>query len=235
MAIDLWNEDDSFGGVGPEFEPDFLFTDRQMALKADLIELSRTTLRPNALESDENYLFPRKNFQALAELGILGLNVPESLGGMGENHVATSMVVETIAEIYREKMVLDGKADASGRPRLPLATFVLMHFRRKFGDTRTVKKKYKAFLLGVVQRLEGTAATHGVEEDETALQWITLFAQLCSIDTASGRLAALPPRGAVDDDAATLWAVVVPQRTAPGDAPAAQIGRLLRLARSFGG
>ncbi|KAH8069324.1 hypothetical protein JL721_6147 [Aureococcus anophagefferens] len=103
------------------------------------------------------------------------------------------MVVETIAEIYREKMVLDGKADASGRPRLPLATFVLMHFRRKFGDKRTVKKKYKAFLLGVVQRLEGTASTHGVEEDETALQWITLFAQLCSIDTASGRLAALPP------------------------------------------
>ena len=90
-------------------------------------------------------------------------------------------------------VVMDGKADASGRPRLPLATFVLMHFRRKFGDKRTVKKKYKAFLLGVVQRLEGTAATHGVEEDEYALQWITLFAQLCSIDTASGRLAALPP------------------------------------------
>ena len=52
---------------------------------------------------------------------------------------------------------------------------------------------------------------------------------------AARRLAALPPRGAVDDDAATLWAVVVPQRTTPGDAPAAQIGRLLRLARSFGG
>ena len=97
MAIDLWNEDGSFGGVGPEFEPEFMFTDRQKALQADLIELARTTLRPNAIESDEEYLFPRKNFQALAELGILGLNVPESLGGMGENHVATSMVVETIA------------------------------------------------------------------------------------------------------------------------------------------
>ena len=52
---------------------------------------------------------------------------------------------------------------------------------------------------------------------------------------AARRLAALPPRGAAKDDAATLWAVVVPQRTTPGDAPAAQIGRLLRLARSFGG
>ena len=52
---------------------------------------------------------------------------------------------------------------------------------------------------------------------------------------AARRLAALPPRGDAKDDAATLWAVVVPQRTTPGDAPAAQIGRLLRLARSFGG
>ena len=97
MAIDLWNEDGSFGGIGPEFEPDWLFTDRQKALQADLIELSRTTLRPNAIESDEGYIFPRKNFEALAELGVLSLNVPQSLGGMGENHVATAMVVETIA------------------------------------------------------------------------------------------------------------------------------------------
>ena len=42
---------------------------------------------------------------------------------------------------------------------------------------------------------------------------------------AARRLAALPPRGAAEDDAATLWAVVVP-RTTPGDAPAALIGRL---------
>ena len=53
---------------------------------------------------------------------------------------------------------------------------------------------------------------------------------------AARRLAALPPRGAAKDDAASLWAVVVPRRPVDaGDAPAAQIGRLLRLARGFGG
>ena len=39
----------------------------------------------------------RKNFEALAENGLLGLLVPKELGGMGENHVAAAMVAETIA------------------------------------------------------------------------------------------------------------------------------------------
>lgn len=33
----------------------------------------------------------------LAELRLLGLQVPEELGGRGENHVCVSMVAETIA------------------------------------------------------------------------------------------------------------------------------------------
>ena len=59
---------------------------------------------------------------------------------------------------------------------------------------------------------------------------------------ATRRLAVLPPRGDAKDDAATLWAVVLPARPRfeepeepVVDPPTAQIGRLLRLARSFGG
>ena len=49
------------------------------------------------MESDKKLLFPRKNFQALASLGLLGLNVPKDWGGLGENHTCTAMVIETIA------------------------------------------------------------------------------------------------------------------------------------------
>lgn len=86
-----------FWGLGFEWDPQWLLTDRQKKLQADLIELCRTTLRENAVESDKKLLFPRKNFQALAKLGLLGLIVPKDLGGMGENHVCAAMVVETIA------------------------------------------------------------------------------------------------------------------------------------------
>ena len=99
--------------------------------------------------------------------------------------------VEIIAEIYRDKLAADARGDARGRPRLPLAPFVTLFFRRKFGDRRTVRKKYKAFVIGVTRRLEDGAPAPG--EDPVAIQWITLFAQLCGIETPSGRVAGLPP------------------------------------------
>jgi alkylation response protein AidB-like acyl-CoA dehydrogenase len=91
-----WGDED-FWGLGFEWDPQWLLTEKQKELQAKLIELSRTTLRDNAVESDKKLLFPRKNFEALAKLGLLGLIVPKELGGMGESHVAAAMAVETIA------------------------------------------------------------------------------------------------------------------------------------------
>jgi alkylation response protein AidB-like acyl-CoA dehydrogenase len=89
--------DEEFWGLGFEFDPQWLLTDEQKKLQATLIELSRTTMRENAVESDKKLLFPRKNFEALAKHGFLGLLVPKELGGMGQNHTCAAMVVETIA------------------------------------------------------------------------------------------------------------------------------------------
>ena len=87
MSAKSWGSDD-FWGLGYEFDPQWLLTPRQQELQAKLIELSRTTLRENAVESDRKLIFPRKNFEALAELGLLGLLVPKEWGGRGENHAA---------------------------------------------------------------------------------------------------------------------------------------------------
>ena len=97
MSLDMWNEDGSYRGLGMEFDPDWFLTDAQKELRAKIIALSRSTLRANAVESDKGFVFPRKNFEALAGLGLLALNVPKSMGGLGENHIATAMAVETIA------------------------------------------------------------------------------------------------------------------------------------------
>ena len=54
-------------------------------------------MRANAKRSDDELLFPRRNLELLGEHGFLALTVPEEYGGLGENHVAYSMVCETIA------------------------------------------------------------------------------------------------------------------------------------------
>ncbi|MEL6903583.1 MAG: acyl-CoA dehydrogenase family protein, partial [Cyanobacteria bacterium J06606_4] len=87
----------SFGGISADFDPTWLLTPAQQALQEKLIALCAEVLRPNAIASDRNLIYPRKNFEALASLGLLGLLVPTEWGGLGENHVCAAMVVETIA------------------------------------------------------------------------------------------------------------------------------------------
>jgi alkylation response protein AidB-like acyl-CoA dehydrogenase len=91
-----WGGQD-FWGLGFEWDPQWMLTDAQKALQAKLIGLCERELRANAVESDKLMKYPRRNFQILAEHGLLGLVVPKALGGMGENHVAAAMVVETLA------------------------------------------------------------------------------------------------------------------------------------------
>ncbi|MCW5623269.1 MAG: acyl-CoA/acyl-ACP dehydrogenase [Burkholderiales bacterium] len=86
-----------FQGLGFEWDPQWVLTGAQKRLQEKLIDLCDKHLRANAIESDQGRIYPRKNFQILAKHGFLGLIVPKSLGGMGENHTAAAMVVETLA------------------------------------------------------------------------------------------------------------------------------------------
>ncbi|PYV90516.1 MAG: acyl-CoA dehydrogenase [Acidobacteria bacterium] len=92
----LWGSEE-FWGLGYSWDPQWLLTPEQGELQSKLIDLCQSTLRENAVESDQKRLFPRKNFEALATLGLLGLLVPKELGGLGQNHTCAAMVVETIA------------------------------------------------------------------------------------------------------------------------------------------
>jgi alkylation response protein AidB-like acyl-CoA dehydrogenase len=92
----MWGKDE-FWGLGYEWDPQWLLRPGQVELQTRLIDLCSSTLRDNAVESDRKLLFPRKNFEALAKLGLLGLIVPEEWGGLGQDHTAAAMVVETIA------------------------------------------------------------------------------------------------------------------------------------------
>jgi alkylation response protein AidB-like acyl-CoA dehydrogenase len=84
-------------GLGYDFDPQWFLTPEQQALQARLIELCHGTLKPNAIVSDRERIFPRQNMAALASLGLLALHVPKEYGGLGQNHVCVTMVLETIA------------------------------------------------------------------------------------------------------------------------------------------
>ncbi len=96
MSEKMWGGE-PFWGLGYEWDPDWVLTERQKELRATLIELCEKEMRANAKRSDDELLFPRRNLELLGEHGFLGLTVPEEYGGLGENHVAFAMACETIA------------------------------------------------------------------------------------------------------------------------------------------
>ena len=96
MTDKMWGAE-PFWGLGFDWDPDWMYTERQRELRSKLIELCEQELRTNAKRFDDELTFPRRNLELLGEHGFLALTVPEEYGGLGENHVAYSMVCETIA------------------------------------------------------------------------------------------------------------------------------------------
>ncbi len=96
MAEKMWG-DEEFWGLGYDWDPDWVLTEKQKDLRVKLIDLCENEMRANAKRSDDELLYPRRNFEILGENGFLSLTVPEQYGGMGESHVCFSMVCETIA------------------------------------------------------------------------------------------------------------------------------------------
>ncbi|WP_347908006.1 acyl-CoA dehydrogenase family protein [Pseudomonas grandcourensis] len=60
-------------------------------------KLAREVIQPRAQHYDETETFCAESLQALAELGGLGINLPEEYGGLGIGSLAMSRVVEAVA------------------------------------------------------------------------------------------------------------------------------------------
>src|SRR5215203_6151540 len=96
MGEKRWGDEPYFG-LGTDWDPDWLLTERQLELRDLLIELCEKEIRANAKISDDTLTYPRRNLELLGEHGFLGLTVPEEYGGLGEDHMAYAMTCETIA------------------------------------------------------------------------------------------------------------------------------------------
>lgn len=86
--------------------------------------------------------------------------------------------VEVIADILHAK-----------RDDTPLQQFVAISFRRRYGNSKLFHKKYRSFLLGLLNELDQRTAS--TDDDAHAL--VSLFAQLCGVGTSTGRVVPLPP------------------------------------------
>ena len=78
---------------------DFTYTDEQLALKETAAQIARDRYAPMVLEWDENFtFFPKEEKKYLAELGFMGICLPEEHGGAGADLIDALIVIEEIAK-----------------------------------------------------------------------------------------------------------------------------------------
>lgn len=109
---------------------DFNLVEEQEMVRNSVREFARNEIAPLAREYDEAEKFPKKQIEGLAELGLLGMIIPEDYGGAGFDAVSYALALEEIA-----------KADASVAVIVSVTNSVCCYPILSFG-TEEQKQKY---------------------------------------------------------------------------------------------
>ncbi len=94
---------------------EFKLTEDQRRMVESVRELAQGKFRQRALRWMDG-TFPWENIRELAELGVLGMTVPEEYGGMGLPVFETALILEEIAKVcYPTAMAVLGEAGVQTR------------------------------------------------------------------------------------------------------------------------
>ncbi|HZE29767.1 MAG TPA: acyl-CoA dehydrogenase family protein, partial [Gaiellaceae bacterium] len=76
---------------------DFELSADQREIQSLAREFAQAEIEPNASEWDRAHGFPRELFGKLAELGFMGVCIPEALGGAGADFLSYILVLEELS------------------------------------------------------------------------------------------------------------------------------------------
>ena len=78
---------------------DFRPTEEQKLLRRTVRAFAETEIRPHVREWDDQQHFPSELVPRLAELGLLGIQIPEEYGGAGMSAVDYCIAIEELARV----------------------------------------------------------------------------------------------------------------------------------------
>ncbi|MEX0673665.1 MAG: acyl-CoA dehydrogenase family protein [Gaiellaceae bacterium] len=76
---------------------DFQLAEEQREIQALARELAREEIEPHAADWDRDHSFPRELYGKLAELGLMGVCIPEEYGGAGADFLSYILVLEELS------------------------------------------------------------------------------------------------------------------------------------------
>src|SRR3954470_2064328 len=109
---------------------DFALSEHHELLRKSVRDFARTEVLPHAKKWDEEERFPKEIVPKLAELGLLGIRIPEEYGGSGMDVTSYAICVEEIARV-------DGSLALTVASHNGLGTGHILSF-----GSEAIKKKY---------------------------------------------------------------------------------------------
>lgn len=78
---------------------EFELTEEQKILKQTVHEFAQAEIAPGALERDGTARFPHELIPKMAQLGLLGIIIPQEYGGAGLDTLSAAIVIEELARV----------------------------------------------------------------------------------------------------------------------------------------
>ena len=77
----------------------FELTEEAQSVREMVRDFAESEIRPIAARIDETHEFPAENTKKMAELGLLGMFVPEAHGGAGMSYLAYVVAIEELSRV----------------------------------------------------------------------------------------------------------------------------------------
>jgi butyryl-CoA dehydrogenase len=126
-------------------------------------EFAEAEIRPIAARIDETHEFPAENTRKMAELGLLGMFVPEEWGGAGMSMLAYVVAIEELSRVCASHGVIASVNNS-------LVCYPLMQYATDEQKRRWLTPLAKGELLGAYCLTEPNAGSNAANQQTTAVR-----------------------------------------------------------------
>ena len=141
----------------------FEITEEARTVREMVRDFAESEIRPIAAQIDESHEFPAENVKKMAELGLLGMFVPEQWGGAGMTYLSYVVAIEELSRVCASHGVIASVNNS-------LVCFPLMAYANDEQKKNWLTPLAKGDLLGAYCLTEPQAGSNAANQRTTAVK-----------------------------------------------------------------
>jgi butyryl-CoA dehydrogenase len=141
--------------------PSFDLSEDQLAVREMVRDFAEREIRPVASQIDESHEFPAANVKKMAELGLLGMFVPEAYGGAGMDYLSYVIAIEELSRACASHGVIASVNNS-------LVCYPLLAYGNEEQKQRVLAPLARGDKLGAYCLTEPNAGSNAANQQTTA-------------------------------------------------------------------